>query len=81
MAGPSRTPLVPAVTALVQSLERCKRKSQARLRRLDTQMLAMVERHAAQVRTLKQRIAALEESREQQQTRQSQNSTTSETSL
>ncbi|XP_046688739.1 colorectal mutant cancer protein isoform X2 [Homalodisca vitripennis] len=75
------TELKTANSALVQSLERCKRKSQARLRRLDTQMLAMVERHAAQVRTLKQRIAALEESREQQQTRQSQNSTTSETSL
>lgn len=36
-------------STLVQSLERCKRKSQARLRRLDSQMLGMVERHAAQV--------------------------------
>lgn len=48
-------------SALVQSLERCKRKSQAKLCKLETQMFAMVERHATQVRTLKQRISALEE--------------------
>ncbi|XP_054258282.1 colorectal mutant cancer protein-like isoform X3 [Macrosteles quadrilineatus] len=65
---------------LVQTLERCKRKSQARLRRLDTQMLNMVEQHAAQVRTLKQRIASLEETLDHQ-SRQSHSSKASETSL
>ncbi|XP_054258017.1 colorectal mutant cancer protein-like [Macrosteles quadrilineatus] len=69
-----------ANNTLVQTLERCKRKSQARLRRLDTQMLNMVEQHAAQVRTLKQRIASLEETLDHQ-SRQSHSSKASETSL
>uniref|UniRef100_A0A1B6E8N5 EF-hand domain-containing protein n=1 Tax=Clastoptera arizonana TaxID=38151 RepID=A0A1B6E8N5_9HEMI len=68
-------------SALVQSLERCKRKSQARLRRLEVQMLAMVERHEAQVRSFKQRIATLEEHASLQQDTCHTSSTASETSL
>ncbi|KAK7574449.1 hypothetical protein V9T40_011640 [Parthenolecanium corni] len=47
--------------ALMKTLERCKRKSQLRLRKLETEMITMMEKHAAQVRSLKQRIAFLEE--------------------
>ncbi|XP_015434832.1 PREDICTED: colorectal mutant cancer protein [Dufourea novaeangliae] len=47
--------------ALVQTLEKSKKKYQSRLKKLEQQMLGMVERHAAQVNTLKQRIALLEE--------------------
>lgn len=47
--------------ALVKTLERCKRKSQLRLRKLETEMLAMMDKHAAQVKSLKQRIQFLEE--------------------
>ncbi|XP_020292102.1 colorectal mutant cancer protein isoform X2 [Pseudomyrmex gracilis] len=47
--------------ALVQTLEKSKKKYQSRLKKLEQQMLGMVERHAAQVKTLKQRIALLEE--------------------
>lgn len=36
-------------SALVKTLERCKRKSQLRLRKLETEMLAMMDKHAAQV--------------------------------
>ncbi|XP_029669137.1 colorectal mutant cancer protein isoform X1 [Formica exsecta] len=47
--------------ALVQTLEKSKKKYQSRLKKLEQQMLGMVERHAAQVKTLKQRIALLED--------------------
>ncbi|XP_067217257.1 colorectal mutant cancer protein isoform X3 [Linepithema humile] len=47
--------------ALVQTLEKSKKKYQSRLKKLEQQMLGMVERHAAQVKTLKQRITLLEE--------------------
>ncbi|XP_048513861.1 colorectal mutant cancer protein isoform X3 [Athalia rosae] len=47
--------------ALVQSMEKSKKKYQSRLKKLEQQMLEMVERHGAQVRSLKQRIAMLEE--------------------
>ncbi|XP_049785034.1 colorectal mutant cancer protein isoform X1 [Schistocerca cancellata] len=50
-----------ANSALVQTLERSKKKYQTRLKKLEQQMLAMVDRHASQVRTLKQRICILEE--------------------
>lgn len=45
----------------MKTLERCKRKSQVRLRKLETEMIAMMDKHAAQVKSLKQRIAFLEE--------------------
>lgn len=35
--------------ALVQTLEKSKKKYQSRLKKLEQQMLGMVERHAAQV--------------------------------
>lgn len=38
-----------ANTALVQTLDRSKKKYQCRLRKLEQQMLAMVERHSQQV--------------------------------
>ncbi|XP_026831011.1 colorectal mutant cancer protein isoform X1 [Ooceraea biroi] len=47
--------------ALVQTLEKSKKKYQSRLKKLEQQMLGMVERHAAQVKTMKQRISLLEE--------------------
>ncbi|XP_014481651.1 PREDICTED: colorectal mutant cancer protein isoform X3 [Dinoponera quadriceps] len=47
--------------ALVQTLEKSKKKYQSRLKKLEQQMLGMVERHAAQVKALKQRITLLEE--------------------
>lgn len=50
-----------ANTALVSTLDRCKKKYQGRLKKLETQMMSLVERHAQQVRTLKQRISVLEE--------------------
>ncbi|XP_023711663.1 colorectal mutant cancer protein isoform X4 [Cryptotermes secundus] len=50
-----------ANSALVQTLERSKKKYQSRLKKLEQQMLGMVERHSAQVRTLKQKINTLEE--------------------
>ncbi|CAG2067639.1 unnamed protein product, partial [Timema podura] len=43
------------------TLDRSKKKYQTRLRKLEQQMLAMVERHSAQVRGLKQRICSLED--------------------
>jgi len=36
-------------SALVQTLEKSKKKYQSRLKKLEQQMLGMVERHAAQV--------------------------------
>ncbi|XP_047351396.1 colorectal mutant cancer protein isoform X2 [Vespa velutina] len=50
-----------ANSALVQTLEKTKKKYQSRLKKLEQQMLGMVERHTAQVKSLKQRIALLEE--------------------
>ncbi|XP_076631367.1 colorectal mutant cancer protein isoform X3 [Colletes latitarsis] len=70
--------------ALVQNLEKSKKKYQSRLKKLEQQMLGMVERHAAQVKTLKQRIALLEEESARYKTSlplQSQSSGASETSL
>lgn len=50
-----------ANSTLVQTLERSKKKYQSRLKKLEQQMLSMVERHSCQVRTLKQRIVVLEQ--------------------
>ncbi|XP_063979166.1 colorectal mutant cancer protein isoform X1 [Diachasmimorpha longicaudata] len=47
--------------ALVQTLDKSKKKYQSRLKKLEQQMIAMVERNASQVKLLKQRIAMLEE--------------------
>lgn len=38
-----------ANTALVSTLDRCKKKYQGRLKKLETQMLSLVERHNQQV--------------------------------
>ncbi|XP_063996207.1 colorectal mutant cancer protein isoform X2 [Pogoniulus pusillus] len=46
---------------LVAAYEKAKKKHQNKLRKLESQMMAMVERHETQVRMLKQRIALLEE--------------------
>ncbi|XP_053996189.1 colorectal mutant cancer protein [Hylaeus anthracinus] len=70
--------------ALVQTLEKSKKKYQSRLKKLEQQMLGMVERHAAQAKMLKQRIALLEEESAGYKTSlplQSQSSGASETSL
>ncbi|XP_017889893.1 colorectal mutant cancer protein isoform X2 [Ceratina calcarata] len=70
--------------ALVQTLEKSKKKYQSRLKKLEQQMLGMVERHAAQVKSLKQRITLLEEESTGYKTSlplQSQSSGASETSL
>lgn len=46
---------------LVAAYEKAKKKHQNKLKKLESQMMAMVERHETQVRMLKQRIALLEE--------------------
>ncbi|XP_048876751.1 colorectal mutant cancer protein isoform X1 [Brienomyrus brachyistius] len=46
---------------LVSAYEKAKKKHQNKLKKLESQMMAMVERHETQVRMLKQRIALLEE--------------------
>ncbi|KAM4615331.1 colorectal mutant cancer protein isoform 2-T2 [Polymixia lowei] len=46
---------------LVAAYEKAKKKHQSKLRKLESQMMAMVERHDTQVRMLKQRISLLEE--------------------
>nr|XP_055054202.1 colorectal mutant cancer protein isoform X1 [Misgurnus anguillicaudatus] len=46
---------------LVAAYEKAKKKHQNKLKKLESQMIAMVERHETQVRMLKQRIALLEE--------------------
>uniref|UniRef100_A0A8C6IRH9 Uncharacterized protein n=1 Tax=Melopsittacus undulatus TaxID=13146 RepID=A0A8C6IRH9_MELUD len=46
---------------LVGAYEKAKKKHQSKLKKLESQMMAMVERHETQVRMLKQRIALLEE--------------------
>ncbi|XP_071943323.1 colorectal mutant cancer protein-like isoform X2 [Antedon mediterranea] len=62
-----------ANSALVTAYEKAKKKHQSRLKKLEAQMLAMVERHDTQVRMLKQRIALLEE--ENQSSRRPHNET------
>jgi len=51
-----------ANATLVQLLEKTKKKYQMRLKRLEQQMVNMSERHAIQVRVLKQRFLLLEDS-------------------
>lgn len=46
---------------LVAAYEKAKKKHQNKLKKLESQMMAMVERHETQVRMLKQRITLLEE--------------------
>ncbi|XP_021332394.1 colorectal mutant cancer protein isoform X2 [Danio rerio] len=46
---------------LVAAYEKAKKKHQNKLKKLECQMMAMVERHDTQVRMLKQRITLLEE--------------------
>ncbi|GFG35636.1 hypothetical protein Cfor_02558 [Coptotermes formosanus] len=80
-----------ANSALVQTLERSKKKYQSRQKKLEQQMLGMMERHSAQERTMKQKINTLEEELaafksnsfhpQQQPGNQSQSSGASETSL
>ncbi|KAG7190612.1 hypothetical protein KM043_006699 [Ampulex compressa] len=70
--------------ALVQTLEKSKKKYQSKLKKLEQQMLGMVERHTTQVKSLKQRIALLEEESVGYKSSlplQSQSSGASETSL
>ncbi|XP_022086892.1 colorectal mutant cancer protein-like isoform X3 [Acanthaster planci] len=62
-----------ANSALVTAYDKAKKKHQNRLKKLEAQMMAMVERHDTQVRMLKQRIALLEE--ENQATRPPHNET------
>ncbi|KAI4496144.1 hypothetical protein M0802_008011 [Mischocyttarus mexicanus] len=50
-----------ANSTLVQTLDKTKKKYQSRLKKLEQQMLGMVERHTTQAKSLKQRIALLEE--------------------
>ncbi|XP_024938476.1 colorectal mutant cancer protein isoform X2 [Cephus cinctus] len=68
---------------LIETVEKTKKKYQSRLKKLEQQMLGMVERHAAQVKSLKQRIAMLEEEASGYKglPLQSQSSGASETSL
>lgn len=47
-------------SALVIAFEKAKKKQQAKVKKLELQMNSMTERHNAQVRILKQRIAMLE---------------------
>lgn len=56
-------PFMPCVfnSNLVAAYEKAKKKHQNKLKKLESQMMAMVERHETQVRMLKQRIALLEE--------------------
>lgn len=49
-----------ANSALVTAFEKAKKKQQAKLKKVEQQMASMVERHSAQIRMLKQRIAMLE---------------------
>lgn len=41
-----------ANTALVSTLDRCKKKYQGRLKKLEAQMMSLVERHAQQVQKI-----------------------------
>lgn len=56
---PADLPVPPS--NLVAAYEKAKKKHQNKLKKLEAQMMAMVERHETQVRMLKQRIALLEE--------------------
>ncbi|KAK0159334.1 hypothetical protein PV328_010221 [Microctonus aethiopoides] len=70
--------------AIVQTLEKSKKKYQSRLRKLEQQMLGVVERNASQIKSLKQKVAMLEEeaaSYKRSLPLQSQSSGASETSL
>ncbi|XP_076330984.1 colorectal mutant cancer protein-like [Tachypleus tridentatus] len=49
-----------ANSALVMAFEKAKKKNQARIKKLEQQMTVLSERHNAQMRMLKQRIAMLE---------------------
>ncbi|CAB3361233.1 Hypothetical predicted protein [Cloeon dipterum] len=49
-----------ANSSLTQMLDKCKRKYQARIRKMEHQSEVAVDRHSNQVRMLKQRIAVLE---------------------
>ncbi|KAF4518286.1 hypothetical protein B566_EDAN005854 [Ephemera danica] len=49
-----------ANSSLAVMLDKCKKKYQARLRKLEHQSVVTIERHSTQVRALKQRISALE---------------------
>ncbi|KAK3527309.1 hypothetical protein QTP86_020238 [Hemibagrus guttatus] len=53
---------------LVAAYEKAKKKHQNKLKKLESQMMAMVERHETQVRMLKQRITLLEEETSHQHT-------------
>ncbi|XP_027023813.2 colorectal mutant cancer protein isoform X3 [Tachysurus fulvidraco] len=53
---------------LVAAYEKAKKKQQNKLKKLESQMMAMVERHETQVRMLKQRITLLEEETSHQHT-------------
>ncbi|KAM9517371.1 colorectal mutant cancer protein isoform 2-T2 [Salvelinus alpinus] len=53
---------------LVAAYEKAKKKHQGKLKKLEAQMMAMVERHETHVRMLKQRIALLEEENSRPQT-------------
>ncbi|XP_054975417.1 colorectal mutant cancer protein [Sorex araneus] len=55
------TDLKRANSNLVAAYEKAKKKHQNKLKKLESQMMAMVERHESQVRILKQRISLLEE--------------------
>ncbi|XP_077997044.1 colorectal mutant cancer protein-like isoform X2 [Glandiceps talaboti] len=50
-----------ANSALVTAYEKAKKKHQSRLKKLEAQMMAMVERHETQMRMMRQRIVLLEE--------------------
>ncbi|XP_014681705.1 PREDICTED: colorectal mutant cancer protein-like isoform X2 [Priapulus caudatus] len=50
-----------ANSALISAFEKSKKKHQNKIKRLEQQMTAMLERHTGQVRTLQQRIRLLEE--------------------
>uniref|UniRef100_A0A8C9SQM6 MCC regulator of WNT signaling pathway n=1 Tax=Scleropages formosus TaxID=113540 RepID=A0A8C9SQM6_SCLFO len=53
---------------LAAAYEKAKKKHQNKLKKVESQMIAMVERHETQVRMLKQRIALLEEENSRPQT-------------
>ncbi|KAI8503109.1 hypothetical protein Bbelb_189300 [Branchiostoma belcheri] len=57
-----------ANSGLVAAYEKAKKKHQSRLKKLESQMMAMVDRHETQVRMLTQRIALLEEENSRPQT-------------
>ncbi|CAG0888175.1 unnamed protein product [Darwinula stevensoni] len=50
-----------ANAALMQAIERCKRRTEGKNKRLERQMLTLVETHAAQIRSMKGKISYLEE--------------------